>query len=186
MNNNYSLTVVVTVKNDRGTTTSTVPTQVRHLLYPTWTNKYEPTWTVVSVGADEGVEKQQLRGGSPDYTGRHGESVRAAGSAHRWGSRTDLHLGFWYAKHWGEPGSAGRKDGGNAVMFGRSPRGSGALKWWRPLTFQLREQMLTKISTVLLDSPSNTTNQVEVTARAVAGLTQRPDELSLAAQVLQK
>lgn len=46
--------------------------------------------------------------------------------------------------------------------------------------------MLTKISTVLLDSPSNTTNQVEVTARAVAGLTQRPDELSLAAQVLQK
>lgn len=44
--------------------------------------------------------------------------------------------------------------------------------------------MLTKISTVLLDSPSNTTNQVEVTARAVAGLTQRPDELSPAAQVL--
>lgn len=46
--------------------------------------------------------------------------------------------------------------------------------------------MLTKMSTVLLDSPSNTTSQVEVTARAVAGLTQRPDELSLAAQVLQK
>lgn len=46
--------------------------------------------------------------------------------------------------------------------------------------------MLTKISAVLLDTPSNTTNQVEVTARAVAGLTQRPDELSLAAQVLQK
>lgn len=53
-------------------------------------------------------------------------------------------------------------------------------------TFQLREQMLTKMSTVLLDSPSNTTNQVEVTARAVAGLTQRPEELTPTAQVLQK
>lgn len=130
MNNNYSLTVVVTVKNERGTTTSTVPTQVRHLLYPTCElTNMKPTTSVVSVGADEGVEKQQLRGGSPDYTGRHSESVRAAGSAHRWGSRTDLHLGFWYAKHWGEPGAAGRKDGGSAVMFVRLPRGSGALKW---------------------------------------------------------
>lgn len=46
--------------------------------------------------------------------------------------------------------------------------------------------MLTKMSTVLLDSPSNTTNQVEVAARAVAGLTQRPEELTPAAQVLQK
>lgn len=49
--------------------------------------------------------------------------------------------------------------------------------------FQLREQMLTKMSTALLDSPSNTTHEVEVTARAVAGLTQRPDELSATAQV---
>lgn len=39
---------------------------------------------------------------------------------------------------------------------------------------------------VLLDSSSNMTHQVEVTARAVAGLTQRPDELSPTAQVLQK
>lgn len=46
--------------------------------------------------------------------------------------------------------------------------------------------MLTKMSTVLLDSPTNTTDQVEVTARAVAGLTQRPEELTAAAQVLQK
>lgn len=37
---------------------------------------------IVSVGVDEGVEKQQLRGGSPDYIGRHSESVRATGSAH--------------------------------------------------------------------------------------------------------
>lgn len=43
--------------------------------------------------------------------------------------------------------------------------------------------MLTKMTTVLLDSPSNATHEVEVAARAVAGLTQRPDELSPAAQV---
>uniref|UniRef100_A0A8C9XN42 Polycystic kidney disease 1 like 2a n=1 Tax=Sander lucioperca TaxID=283035 RepID=A0A8C9XN42_SANLU len=48
---------------------------------------------------------------------------------------------------------------------------------------KLRKQMLTKMTTILLDSPSNTTQEVQVTARAVAGLTQRPDELSLAAQV---
>lgn len=45
--------------------------------------------------------------------------------------------------------------------------------------------MLTKMTTVLLDSPSNTTQEVQVTARAVAGLTQSPDELSPAAQVQQ-
>ncbi|XP_036950669.1 polycystic kidney disease protein 1-like 2 isoform X1 [Acanthopagrus latus] len=47
---------------------------------------------------------------------------------------------------------------------------------------KLREQMLTRMTSVLLDSPSNTTQGVQVTARAVAGLTQRPDELSPAAQ----
>uniref|UniRef100_A0A672I0K4 Polycystic kidney disease 1 like 2a n=1 Tax=Salarias fasciatus TaxID=181472 RepID=A0A672I0K4_SALFA len=46
----------------------------------------------------------------------------------------------------------------------------------------LREQMLTKMNSVLLESPSNTTQEVQVTARAVAGLTQRSDELSPAAQ----
>lgn len=49
--------------------------------------------------------------------------------------------------------------------------------------FQFREQMLTKMATVLMDSPSNTTHEVQVTARAVAGLTQRTEELSPAAQV---
>lgn len=39
------------------------------------------------------------------------------------------------------------------------------------------------MTTVLLDSPSNTTQEVQVSARAVAGLTQRPDELTPAAQV---
>ncbi|XP_077374484.1 polycystin-1-like protein 2 [Festucalex cinctus] len=47
---------------------------------------------------------------------------------------------------------------------------------------KLREQMLTKMTTVLLDSPSNTSHEVQVTAKAVAGLTQRSDELSPAAQ----
>lgn len=50
--------------------------------------------------------------------------------------------------------------------------------------FQLREQMLTKMTMVLTDSPSNTTQEVQVTAEAVAGLTQISDELSPAAQVL--
>lgn len=49
--------------------------------------------------------------------------------------------------------------------------------------FQLREQMLTKMTTVLADSPTNTTQEVQVTARAVAGLTQISDELTPAAQV---
>ncbi|XP_054627000.1 polycystic kidney disease protein 1-like 2 [Dunckerocampus dactyliophorus] len=46
----------------------------------------------------------------------------------------------------------------------------------------LREQMLTKMATVLLDSPTNTSQEVQVTARAVVGLTQRSDELSTSAQ----
>ncbi|XP_058485671.1 polycystin-1-like protein 2 [Solea solea] len=47
---------------------------------------------------------------------------------------------------------------------------------------ELRQQMLNKMATVLVDSPSNSTQEVQVTARAVAGLTQRSDELSPAAQ----
>ncbi|XP_024909306.1 polycystic kidney disease protein 1-like 2 [Cynoglossus semilaevis] len=47
---------------------------------------------------------------------------------------------------------------------------------------KFREQMLTKMATVLMDTPSNTTHEVQVTARAVAGLTQRTEELSPAAQ----
>lgn len=44
--------------------------------------------------------------------------------------------------------------------------------------------MLTKMMLVFTDSPSNTTQEVRVTAEAVAGLTQISDELSPAAQVL--
>ncbi|XP_040894682.1 polycystic kidney disease protein 1-like 2 [Toxotes jaculatrix] len=47
---------------------------------------------------------------------------------------------------------------------------------------KLREKMLTKMTTVLGDSPTNTTQEVQVTARAVAGLTLLSDELSPAAQ----
>ncbi|XP_041863465.1 polycystic kidney disease protein 1-like 2 isoform X2 [Melanotaenia boesemani] len=47
---------------------------------------------------------------------------------------------------------------------------------------KLREQMLNKLTTVLLDIPSNTTQEVQVTATAVAGITQISDELSPAAQ----
>ncbi|XP_023806866.1 polycystic kidney disease protein 1-like 2 [Oryzias latipes] len=48
---------------------------------------------------------------------------------------------------------------------------------------KLRERMLTKMTGVLLKSPSNTTQEVQVMARAVAGLTQSSDELSDVAQV---
>lgn len=70
-------------------------------------------------------------------------------------------------------------------MSVRSPVGvdSTVMLFCTSLFFQLREQMLTKMTTVLQSSPSNTTHEVEVTARAVAGLTQRPDELSPTAQV---
>ncbi|XP_055085881.1 polycystic kidney disease protein 1-like 2 [Periophthalmus magnuspinnatus] len=47
---------------------------------------------------------------------------------------------------------------------------------------KLREQMLTKMTKVLHGSPSNTTQGVQVTARAVAGLTQLSDELTPTAQ----
>lgn len=46
--------------------------------------------------------------------------------------------------------------------------------------------MLTKMTGVLTDSPSNTTQEVQMTAKAVAGLTQISDELTPAAQVLSK
>ena len=48
---------------------------------------------------------------------------------------------------------------------------------------QLREQMLSRMTSVLLDSPSNSPLEVYVTAKAVAGLTQISDELSPSAQV---
>ncbi|KAK5620417.1 hypothetical protein CRENBAI_024454 [Crenichthys baileyi] len=47
---------------------------------------------------------------------------------------------------------------------------------------KLREQMLIKMTAVLQDCPSNRTQEVQVTAKAVAGLTQLSDELSPAAQ----
>ena len=48
---------------------------------------------------------------------------------------------------------------------------------------QLREQMLSKMTSVLSGSPSNSSLEVFVTAKAVAGLTRVCDELSPSAQV---
>ncbi|XP_059927849.1 polycystin-1-like protein 2 isoform X1 [Gadus macrocephalus] len=48
---------------------------------------------------------------------------------------------------------------------------------------KLREQMLSTMTSVLLDSPSNSSQEVYVTAKAVAGLTKISDELSPSAQV---
>eukprot|EP00066_Takifugu_rubripes_P019390 XP_011608656.1 PREDICTED: polycystic kidney disease protein 1-like 3 [Takifugu rubripes] len=131
MNNNYSLTVVVTVKNERGTTTSTVPTQV-------W--KSSSSVEALQTTLEDTVSQLEQQG-------------LLTGEA----------LGQIFTSVSDMLNTEANQDQLDARM-------------------ELREQMLTKISTVLLDSPSNTTNQVEVTARAVAGLTQRPDELSLAAQ----
>ncbi|KAK7913117.1 hypothetical protein WMY93_013328 [Mugilogobius chulae] len=52
----------------------------------------------------------------------------------------------------------------------------------KDLKKKLREQMLSKMTKVLQGSPSNTTQGVQVTARAVAGLTQHSDELTPTAQ----
>lgn len=48
---------------------------------------------------------------------------------------------------------------------------------------KLREQMLMNISEALENSSSSTLQKVQLTARAVAGLTKRGDELSPNAQV---
>lgn len=50
-------------------------------------------------------------------------------------------------------------------------------------SFQLREQMLTSMNEVLQNSPINSTQEVQVTAGAVVGLTTKPEELTPAAQV---
>ncbi|KAF3832649.1 hypothetical protein F7725_026314, partial [Dissostichus mawsoni] len=57
-----------------------------------------------------------------------------------------------------------------------------ALRVNQHLLLSAKEANADKNDKVLLDSPSNTTQEVQVTARAVAGLTQRPDELTPAAQ----
>ncbi|XP_017296853.3 polycystic kidney disease protein 1-like 2 [Kryptolebias marmoratus] len=131
--NNYSLSVVVTVKNKNITATTTVDTQVRK------SNSSTSIKTLQSAVEEtvSHLEQQGLLSGE-----RLGQIFTSVSDM--------LNL---------EAGQDQKED--------RS---------------KLREQMLTKMTVVLMDSPSNTTQEVQVTAAAVAGLTQISDELSPAAQ----
>ncbi|XP_044057560.1 polycystic kidney disease protein 1-like 2 isoform X2 [Siniperca chuatsi] len=132
-NNNYSLSVVVTVKNEHEKATTTVSTQVRKSSSSTSVEALQSAVEdTVSLLEQQGLLSGEALG--QIFTSFSDMLNTEAGQAQN---------------------DARRK---------------------------LREQMLTKMTTVLLDSPSNTTQEVQVTARAVAGLTQRPDELSAAAQ----
>ncbi|XP_051235467.1 polycystic kidney disease protein 1-like 2 isoform X2 [Dicentrarchus labrax] len=132
-NNNYSLSVVVTVKNEDKKATITISTQVRKSSSST---SVEALQSAVEDTVSQ-LEQQGLLSG--EALGQMFTSVSDVLNT--------------------EP-SQDQKDART----------------------KLREQMLTKMTTVLLDSPSNTTQEVQVTARAVAGLTQRPEELSPTAQ----
>ncbi|KAM9366988.1 polycystin-1-like protein 2 [Symphorus nematophorus] len=132
-NKNYSLTVVVTVKNEDEKVTTTVSTQVRK---SSSSSSVEALTSAVEDTMSQ-LEQQGLLSG--EALGQIFTSVSDM-------LNTET--------------SQDQKDERT----------------------KLREQMLTKMTTVLLDSPSNTTQEVQVTAKAVAGLTQRQDELSPAAQ----
>ncbi|KAM4630467.1 polycystin-1-like protein 2 [Polymixia lowei] len=135
MNDNYSLLVVVTVKNgDDQKTTTTITTQVRQ------SNSGSSVEALQSAVDDTVTQLEQQGLLSGESLGQMFTSV------------SDM-LNM--------ESSDDQKDARQ----------------------KLREQMLTKMSTVLLDSPSNTTQEVHVTARAVAGLTKKSDELSPSAQV---
>uniref|UniRef100_A0A668V1H7 Polycystic kidney disease 1 like 2a n=1 Tax=Oreochromis aureus TaxID=47969 RepID=A0A668V1H7_OREAU len=128
-NNKYSLSVVVTVKNERKTATSTVVTQVGH-------HDSSASVSTLQSAVEDSVSQLEQQG---LLTGEALGQIFA--------SVSDM-LNIVSGQH--------QKDE--------------------------REQMLTRMSTVLQDCPSNTTQEVQVTARAVAGLTQRSEELSPAAQ----
>ncbi|XP_042342348.1 polycystic kidney disease protein 1-like 2 [Plectropomus leopardus] len=132
-NNNFSLSVVVTVKNGYEKTTTAVTTQVRR---SSSSASVEALQSAVKDTVSQ-LEQQGLLSG--EALGQMFTSV------------SDM---------------LNTEDGQDQ----------------RDARRELRQQMLTKMTRVLLHSPSNTTQGVQVTARAVAGLTQRPDELSPAAQ----
>ncbi|XP_032371632.1 polycystic kidney disease protein 1-like 2 [Etheostoma spectabile] len=132
-NNNYSLSVVVTVKNEYEKATTTVSTQVR---------KSSSSTTV-----------EDLQTAVEDTVGHLEQQGLLSGET----------LGQMFSSVSDMLNTEDRQDQKDART-------------------KLRKQMLTKMTTILLDSPTNTTQEVQVTARAVAGLTQRADELSLAAQ----
>ncbi|XP_077451223.1 polycystin-1-like protein 2 [Stigmatopora argus] len=132
-NNNYNLSIVVTVKNDNAEVTTIVHTQVRN------NNSSASVETLQSILEDTVSQLEQDGLLSGETLGQIVTSV---------------------ADILNTEADEDQKDART----------------------KLREQMLSKMSTVLLDSPSNTSLVVQVTARAVAGLTQRSDELSPAAQ----
>nr|XP_054588101.1 polycystic kidney disease protein 1-like 2 isoform X1 [Nothobranchius furzeri] len=132
-NNNYSLSVVATMKNEYTTSTTTLTTQVR---------KSSSSASVIALqsAVEETVNHLEQQG-----------LLSGEALAQIFTSISDLL----------------NVEDGEDQKDNRS---------------KLREQMLTKISEVLLDSPSNSTQEVQVTAEAVAGLTLISDELSPAAQ----
>ncbi|XP_040019356.2 polycystin-1-like protein 2 [Gasterosteus aculeatus] len=132
-NNNYTLLVVVTVKNKYEKTSTTVSTQVR-------TSSTSTSVEALTSAVEDSVGQLEQQGLL---------SCEALGQI--FSSVSNL---------------LNTEDGQDQ----------------RDARTKLRKQMLTKMTRVLLDSPSNTTQEVQVTARALAGLTQRPDELSAAAQ----
>ncbi|KAM7014972.1 polycystin-1-like protein 2 [Tautogolabrus adspersus] len=132
-NNNYSLSVVVTMQNENEKATTTISTQVR-------TSRSSSSVEALTSAVEDSVSQLEQQGLlSGESLGQMFTSV--------------------------------------SDMLNTEP-----IQEQKDARRKLREQMLTKMTTVLLNSPSNTTQGVQVTARAVAGLTHRPDELSLNAQ----
>ncbi|XP_053722204.1 polycystic kidney disease protein 1-like 2 [Synchiropus splendidus] len=130
---NYSLTVVVTVKNQFKELTTDIPTQVRNSVSSASVEDLQSTLEdSVSQLEDQGLLSGEALG--QIFT-----------------SISDL---------LNSDSSTEQKDART----------------------KLREQMLTKMTSVLLDSPANTSQEVEATAKVVVGLTQRSDELSPSAQ----
>ncbi|XP_039983123.1 polycystic kidney disease protein 1-like 2 [Xiphias gladius] len=132
-NNNYSLPVVVTVKNGYEKATTTVTTQVRQ--------------------SGSGTSVEALQSAVEDTVTQLEQQGLLSGEA----------LGQIFTSVSDMLNTEAGQDQKDART-------------------KLREQMLTKMTTVLVDSPTNTTHEVQVTAKAVAGLTRRSDELSPAAQ----
>ncbi|KAM3877020.1 polycystin-1-like protein 2 [Diretmus argenteus] len=132
-NNNYSLSVVVTVKNGYKNTTTTITTQVRK--------------------SDSRTSVDALQSAVEDTVTQLQQQGLLSGEA----------LGQIFT----------------SVSDMLNTESSDDQKDARK---KLREQMLTKMTTVLQDYPSNSTQEVQVAARAVAGLTKRSEELSPSAQ----
>ncbi|XP_028329737.1 polycystic kidney disease protein 1-like 2 [Gouania willdenowi] len=132
-NNNYTLSVLVTVKNENNNASTTISTQV---------------WKTESSGSIDTLQSEVLN---------------TVSQLEQQGLLSSEALGQIFTS----VSDILNTDENQEHKHERS---------------KLREQMLSKMNSVLLDTPSNSTHEVQLTARAVAGLTQRSDELSPAAQ----